>query len=84
MNNWYLSKGEPMDVVRFDAAQKILEVTCPSLMDFRGNPAVAFVAYEEVWVNLGSTYNEAKVKLSGPPWTLVTKVASADDSPRGC
>ena len=82
VNNWYLSKGEPMDVVRFDAAQKILEVTCPCLMDFRGNPAVAFVAYEEVWVNLGSTYNDAKVKLSGPPWTWVTKVASADDSPR--
>ena len=59
---WFLTKGEPMDVVQYHADTRQLEVTCPALP---GNPK-AWIPEEFVWVDLGETYGTAK--LWGPPY----------------
>ena len=59
---WFLSKGEPLDIVAYHRATQQLEVTCPAL---KGNPT-AWIPEEFVWVDLGKKYGS--VKLWGPPY----------------
>ena len=54
---WFLSKGEPMDVVRYHTATRQLEVTCPSL---KGEPR-AWIAEEFIYVDLGDEYGSVKL-----------------------
>ena len=62
VTGWYLQKGEVLEVIRYDAVKRLLEVRCPRL---RNTPR-AYIAEEEIWVNLGEEYGT--VQLMGPPW----------------
>ena len=57
---WYLTKGELMEVVRYDDATRQLLVTCPNL---RGKPH-AWIAEEFVWVEIDG---HRTAKLWGTP-----------------
>ena len=65
---WYLSKGEPLDVVCYHAETRQLEVTCPML---KGCPS-AWIPEEFVWVDLGE---HGVAKVWGPPWRYAWQCA---------
>ena len=62
-SNWYLSKGEPIEVVSYDGGLRQLRVRCPLL---KGDQ-YATIDKEETYVDLSGDGHSARTKLWGIP-----------------
>ena len=62
-SNWYLSKGEPIEVVSYDRGLRQLRVRCPLL---KGDQ-YATIDEEETYVDLSGDGHSARTKLWGIP-----------------
>jgi hypothetical protein len=72
---WYLTKGEPLDVIKYDEATHTLVVRCPAL---KGKP-MAWIPEEAMWMDLGE---HGHTKIWGPPYRYadIVTVYSAQGS----
>jgi hypothetical protein len=65
---WYLTKGEPLDVIEYDEATRTLVVECPALKGANGKPAKAWIPEEAMWIDLDEY---GHTKIWGPPYRYV-------------